>query len=166
MTVSRWHSSSRDSLRNSGDCIERHQWRVADLCRRLCQTCRIELRKELLLAALYHDEAERVIGDLPWPARQMYPALAEAYAKAEQAVLKDAGLVFDITPEEKTILALADSLDSWRWAVQHGGDDPAWWPVLRANRQRAAELGPRVKNWFDSFCEEVEKAANEDRAEV
>lgn len=152
MTVLRWHSHPLDSLRNSGDCIERHQWRVADLCRRICEACGICLRIELLLAALYHDEAERVIGDVPWSARQAYPELADACARVEKRVLAELGLAFDLTPDEWRVLRLADCADSWRWAVLHGdGANSAWGEFLGACRALARAVGTKAADWFDGF---------------
>jgi len=44
-----------------------------------------------LRAAMHHDEAERVLGDMPGPAKEAFPALAAAYAKAELSVLTEMG---------------------------------------------------------------------------
>lgn len=122
MTVNRWHCHPDERLRNSGDNIDLHQMRVAILC----NTFAIELglpddrRRELDFAAQHHDEAERVLGDMPGPAKDRFPALAAAYAKAELQILTERGLTWNLTRQEAAILHLADKIDGELWARRHG----------------------------------------------
>lgn len=120
MTVNRFHAHPNDRLRNSGDTIKRHQNRVALLCLRICSAIDARLSPDLSRAAKNHDAAEQVIGDMPGPAKERFPALAAAYAKAELEVLAEMGLTWTLTRQEADILALADKLDAWLWASRHG----------------------------------------------
>jgi 5'-deoxynucleotidase YfbR-like HD superfamily hydrolase len=70
MTVLRWHAHADHRLRNSGDDIHGHQCRVAMLCHSLAAYIGHPLHdSDLPHAALRHDEAERVLGDMPGPAK-------------------------------------------------------------------------------------------------
>lgn len=156
MTVNRWHSHPDARLRNSGDCIERHQWRVADLCRQICDALGQPVSRELLLAALYHDEAEREIGDLPRPARATFPALAAAYEQAAREIMQARGLVFDLTEAEEHILHFADRFDAWRWATSIGaGDCHEWRDEIAELRRMAAALGPAAVAWWHTAMAEL-----------
>ncbi len=65
----------------------------------------------LLMAALSHDLAEQVTGDIPYPTKRRIPALRRAVDDLEREVLTAYGLRFEILPMEQRILSLADSLD-------------------------------------------------------
>jgi 5'-deoxynucleotidase YfbR-like HD superfamily hydrolase len=92
MSVLRWHAHADHRLRSSGDDIHGHQCRVAMLCHSLAAYIGHPLHdSDLPHAALRHDEAERVLGDMPGPAKYRFPALADAYAEAEQQVLTEMG---------------------------------------------------------------------------
>ena len=121
-TVNRWHCHPDPGLRNSGDTIERHQHAVWSLCFDFSHLLKLPdaRRIELLFAARHHDEAERIVGDIPGPAKDRFPALAAAYAKAELDVLNDMGLNWSLTRQEADILHLADKLDGELWARKHG----------------------------------------------
>lgn len=120
--VARWHCYPDARLRNSGDTIERHQIEVERLCRQFSWALKLDTgrRAELLHAARHHDEAERVLGDLPGPAKARFPELAAAYEEAEREVLADMGLSWSLTPQEADILHLADKLEAELWARRHG----------------------------------------------
>lgn len=120
--VNRWHCHPDARLRNSGDTIERHQIQVESLCRKFSLVLKLDTgrRAELLHAARHHDEAERVLGDMPGPAKARFPALAAAYEEAEREVLADMGLSWSLTTQEADILHLADKLEAELWARRHG----------------------------------------------
>jgi 5'-deoxynucleotidase YfbR-like HD superfamily hydrolase len=62
----------------------------------------------LLKAALYHDLAEQVVGDIPSPAKRRFD-LGERLDKLERAVIEEAGIENPaLTDEEARILKLAD----------------------------------------------------------
>ena len=118
--TARWHT--HPVLCNSGDTIDLHQPRVALLCNTFATALGLpdDRRRELDFAAQHHDEAERVLGDMPGPAKDRFPALAAAYAKAELQVLTERGLTWNLTRQEAAILHLADKLDGELWARRHG----------------------------------------------
>ena len=121
-TVNRWHCHPDPRLRNSGDTIDRHQQAVWQLCYDFAHMLKLpdDRRVELLFAARHHDEAERIVGDLPGPAKARFPALAAAYEKAELEVLNDMGLNWSLTRQEADMLHLADKLEAELWARRHG----------------------------------------------
>jgi 5'-deoxynucleotidase YfbR-like HD superfamily hydrolase len=65
----------------------------------------------LLMAALTHDQAEQVDGDVPLPTKCKIPGLRAALEAMEQAVLKEYGFEFALTEVEKRALSIADALD-------------------------------------------------------
>lgn len=77
-------------------------------------------RKELLLAALAHDLAEHIVGDVSSPAKRRFPALKTALDAAEGTLLKDMGLDFEsgLTDFEHRILKIADMLDGMLFCVR------------------------------------------------
>jgi len=121
-TVNRWHCYPDERLRNSGDTIDAHQDRVALLCNQFSTAIGLtgDRRFWLFFAAGHHDEAEKVLGDMPGPAKERFPALAAAYAKAEREVLAEMGLQWTMTEQDAAILHLADKLDGELWARKHG----------------------------------------------
>lgn len=121
-TVNRWHCHPDARLRNSGDTTLRHQSEVARLCAVFASALQLHEDRayELDFAAWHHDEAEKIVGDLPGPAKDRFPALAAAYAKAELEVLNDMGLNWSLTRQEADILHLADKLDGELWAREYG----------------------------------------------
>jgi 5'-deoxynucleotidase YfbR-like HD superfamily hydrolase len=59
------------------------------------------------MAALAHDLAEHMVGDIPAPAKREL-GIGEQMNSLEDKLLKIANLTFEITDEEKRILKLAD----------------------------------------------------------
>lgn len=164
MTVLRWHADPSPALRNSGDTIDAHQKRVAALCLELAARVGLPLMgSDLLLAALHHDEAERILGDIPAPAKARFPELAAAYAQAEAQVMAELappGWRWKLSDEEAAILRLADRADAWRWAVTHGqGATEEWQQAKRECMAAAWAAGPDCAAWWESFVREVEGAA-------
>jgi len=126
-TVNRWHANADPRLRNGGDTIDAHQQRVATLCHSLAAHMGHPLiGSDLLLAARNHDEAERVLGDMPAPAKARFPELADAYAIAEREVLLSMGLDWTLTAKEEQMLHLCDKLDAYTFAVSRGVTGQEW----------------------------------------
>lgn len=79
-----------------------------------------EGRKEVILAALSHDLAEHLVGDVSSPTKRLYPELKNAVDLAENALLNNAQLNFEslLTSEEKRILKLADMFDGMMFCIR------------------------------------------------
>lgn len=159
MTVLRWHNNPNPALRNSGDCIEAHQKRVCDLCCEIAARIGLPLvGSDLPRAALHHDEAERVLGDMPNPAKAKYPELADAYKRAEKQVLAEMGHTWTLTAQEHAILRLADRADHWRWAVIHQAAHTDDWQQAKRDLYRMAwGISPECGAWWESFWQGVER---------
>ena len=81
---------------------------------------------DLLIAAASHDEAERILGDMPSPAKGRFAALADAYAQAERVVLDEMGLTWTLTAKEQQMLHLCDRLDAYMFAMSRGVTGQEW----------------------------------------
>lgn len=148
MNVLRWHAHEDHRLRNSGDTIDTHQSRVAIMCISLAAYIGHPLHNsDLVAAALRHDEAERVLGDMPSPAKDRFPALAAAYAKAEKQVLTEMGYNWTLTDQEQDMLTLCDKLDALNWARKHGVTGGEWDCALAKLRIMAHKLD--CTKWLD-----------------
>jgi 5'-deoxynucleotidase YfbR-like HD superfamily hydrolase len=75
--------------------------------------------KQLIMAALYHDVPEMVLGDIPATAKWAFPEVLQAFEKAEKKVMDDLGLSFVLTPEEKSRLKMADMLELVLYSHRH-----------------------------------------------
>ena len=90
------------------DTDARHSHGVAMLCYFLTDGAP---SVNLLMAALTHDLAEQVVGDIPYTAKRNIPGLKATCAAMEQEVLSKYGLAFTLTEAEQRTLRLADALD-------------------------------------------------------
>jgi hypothetical protein len=144
--INRWHSNPVAALRNSGDTVNAHARRVQTLCHGLAAHLGHPLiYSDLLRAALYHDAAEAVLGDMPSPAKERFPALAAAYEKAELAVLIEMGHTWNLTRLESDMLCLCDKLDALLWARHCQAADSDEWRQAEARLWvMAHKLGARV----------------------
>ena len=75
--------------------------------------------KQLIMAALYHDVPEIILGDIPATAKWDYPELHQAFERAEKKVMNDLGLNFVLTAEEKNRLKMADMLELVMYCHRH-----------------------------------------------
>ena len=75
--------------------------------------------KQLIMAALYHDVPELILGDIPATAKWDYPELHQAFERAEKKVMDDLGLNFVLTAEEKNRLKMADMLELIMYCHRH-----------------------------------------------
>lgn len=144
MTVNRWHSNPSYKLRNSGDTIDAHQRRVMNLCEEISGWRCTRPSLDLLLAALNHDAAEAIIGDMPSPAKKRFPKLGKEYEKAEKEVLASMGLIYDLSDIERAILKLADRLDAYLWVKKHDQEQletPEWIKAAKKIKLSAETLG-------------------------
>lgn len=150
MTVLRFHASQDDRLREYMDTISIHQLRVRHWCGEICASMGLEVSDDLDLAARYHDEAERVLGDTPGPAKARFWYLRWALAIAEWVVLREMGHSWRLSWLEKRILALADKADAWLIACRVGAaDDPEWVEAFAKLQRMADKLGT---DWLREFA--------------
>ena len=88
-------------------------------------------------------------GDMPGPAKDRFPALAAAYAKAELQVLTEMGYNWTLTRKENDMLTLCDKLDAWIWARDHGVTGGEWDCALANLRIMAHKLD--CTRWLDDY---------------
>lgn len=80
-------------------------------------TCHPAPSTALLRAALVHDAAERVVGDVPAPVKWLNSDLARDFRDLERRVLrKNLPGEIKLDAEDERWLASADTLDLWLWA--------------------------------------------------
>lgn len=95
-----------------GQNVGCHSYEVAMLCQLLEPGC----RKELILAALTHDIAEHVVGDVPAPTKRAtvgggHVTIGTLMEDLEDGVLADAQIyTSELTADEQRTLKLADYL--------------------------------------------------------
>jgi hypothetical protein len=143
----RWHTHPQ--LQDTGDTVATHQRRVTELCRDLAAFIRHPLHdSDLLYAAAKHDMAEAVLGDVPSPAKERFPALAAAYAKAELQVLTEMGLNWNLNRKEHDMLTLCDKLDAYEWARKCGVTGGEWDRALIRLWKLAYGIGPDAADWL------------------
>lgn len=102
--VKRYHTLRTIQQQN----VAEHSFGVAWLC---CLLANGTPSRHLLMAALRHDLAEHVTGDVPAPVKRSM-GLCERFAMVEYASMLDAG--FDhitLTKQEERILKLADTAE-------------------------------------------------------
>jgi len=139
--VNRWHSNPHSRLRNSGDTVLRHQWRVVELLTSLFHNA----PQAAIDYAASHDDHESVMGDIPSPEKaQWSEELRRLYEAREAEVRAQMGLP-SCPPEWAAQVAFCDRLDAYRWAAKHcpealhGGG----FPEMREDLLRQAEVfGP------------------------
>ena len=134
--TTRWHTNPH--LAQTCDRLDGHQGRVARLILALFP----DASRDLLIAALTHDDGESVTGDIPATTGKTAEQMgAEALARGEIW-----GLGFQLLARyERERLRLADKLDAYMWAEHHapavvldGGEwSEAWQEIVKL----AVELG-------------------------
>ena len=133
--VNRWHSNKH--LRNTGDTILRHQWRVVELLTSLWP----DAPRAAIDYAASHDEQEAQMGDIPSPEKaQWSEELRSLYAAREAEVRAQMGLP-SCPPEWAAQVAFCDRLDAYRWAAKHCPEalDSDGFPEMREDLLRQAE---------------------------
>jgi hypothetical protein len=126
--VRRWHTNH--ALAGTGDRVDAHSGRVA----RIILAWHPAPSLALLRAALTHDDGEIGTGDIPAPVKGlMTPDLAQMLDQMESlARFEIWGLDPELTEDEGLWLKLADRLDAYLWALDHGADvDAADWREMR-----------------------------------
>ena len=132
----RWHSNPH--LCHTVDPVGLHSSRVALIMLALWP----DTSREAIVAALMHDLAESVVGDLPPAGKSM---LANA-ATAERLIATQNGWHIALKDVDATRLRFADQLDAFMWADHHRATDTDEWHDAREMLVYQAErLGVRAK---------------------
>lgn len=99
----------------SKQTVAEHSWGVAILCQELMPDC----SKELLLAAMTHDCAEFVTGDIPAPFKWANPDIKDTIHSVEANIEFDWGISFGVglSEEEHRMLKLCDAFEGMRYCV-------------------------------------------------
>ena len=108
----RYHTVANQSERQP---VGAHSYAVSVLIDQLWP----DSTKQLIIAALYHDVPEIILGDIPATAKWAYPEIQQAFEKAEKKVFDDLGLIFVLSPEEKLRLKMADMLELVLYTHRH-----------------------------------------------
>ena len=135
--VNRWHSSPHSRLRNSGDTVLRHQFRVVELLTSFWP----DAPRAAIDYAASHDEQESVMGDIPSPEKQQWSAeLRRLYEAREAEVRAQMGLPH-CPPHWAAQVAFCDRLDAHRWVAKHCPEalHDGGFPELREDLLRQAE---------------------------
>jgi 5'-deoxynucleotidase YfbR-like HD superfamily hydrolase len=110
--------------------IAEHSWHIAMLLHIIYGQEEPGLRPVLLMAALCHDAAEFIVGDIPAPAKRHMdeilklgtegPTFKEAWGVMEENLLSKVGLDWDkfLTNEERRMLKFCDSLDGAFYCIR------------------------------------------------
>ncbi len=139
----RWHQNPR--MAHTGDTVGSHSDRVALI---ICEFWP-DASADLLKAAIYHDLAESIVGDLTPAAKELCPQ----HRIAENAAAVANGWRVALTPQDSLRLAWADKLDALWWADWHGqaiGED--WersreWLIYAAERMGIRDAMRREVGW-------------------
>lgn len=99
----------------------------------------------VMCAALMHDLAEHVTGDIPAPAKRAL-GIGEQFTAYEDDVLADYGVVYPtLTPEEQRVLKAADTLELLQFCAREirlGNTNMI--PVFNRGENYIAELGGAI----------------------
>lgn len=123
--VVRFHATPGvDKQKNS-----EHQWGVALIVSNIYPSC----SKELLLAAMTHDCAEIVTGDIPFTVKKGHPELKQVLSNIEFIHNTGMGIVFNLNDFEESVLKMADTLECMNFCVDQidMGHSKAWIPYNR-----------------------------------
>jgi Predicted hydrolases of HD superfamily len=95
------------------DTVASHSWGVAVLVDMLYGG---SAPAQVLRAALYHDVAEHVFGDIPSPAKRLFNN--EELRQREDQLMRDNGMFTILTDWERFVMKLADMLDGLTYCVE------------------------------------------------
>lgn len=107
--VERWHTLDTNRTQNVAD----HTYGVLHTLLFITEN---ECSRDLMVAAMFHDVAEHITGDIPHPFKQKLKTL---FDRMEDDVYDDMGInpFADITEEEKVILKQADLIEMGVWGT-------------------------------------------------
>jgi 5'-deoxynucleotidase YfbR-like HD superfamily hydrolase len=93
--------------------VATHSWRMAAILQSLWPDC----RKELVMAALFHDVSERVTGDVASPVKWANPALRMELNRVTMAEEERLGIRYQLDAEERNILTWLDRFEGCLYAL-------------------------------------------------
>jgi 5'-deoxynucleotidase YfbR-like HD superfamily hydrolase len=134
----RWHT--HPDLCHTVDPVGGHSERVALILLHFWP----DASRDLIIAAMMHDLAESITGDMPPSAKEMFPT----FDLMERHVAIAAGWHVDLSDTDQERLKFADKLDALMWAEHHRQADTSEWEVARVWLVRSAErMGVRDELW-------------------
>lgn len=136
----RWHANP--FLASSCDRLDGHQGRVA----RLCLAIWPDASRDLIIAALTHDDGESVTGDIPAiRAKSQDQNNAE---EAERIKLWWNTRLPRLSDDDERRLRFCDKLDAVMWMMHHAPQCKEYygWPeAIQSLNKKAKDLGLEVK---------------------
>lgn len=116
--------------------LSEHQWGVALLIQKFFPDC----HKHVILAALTHDSAELVTGDIPATTKWSVPEIRSLLEKMEQEVELEWGVDFALSKYEKYMLKSCDMIEGMRYCLK---------------RTTCGELRASIPfyAWYNHICE-------------
>lgn len=99
--------------------VSEHSWGVALLCQHFNPDC----SKALILAALTHDCAELVMGDMPASFKMDNPEVRPILTAYEKRIEKEWCIEFQLPDEELQLLKLCDAIEGMKYCLfrlRHG----------------------------------------------
>lgn len=135
--VNRWHSSPHSKLRNSGDTVYQHQFRV----QRLLMSLWPDVPQAAIDYAASHDDHEAQMGDIPSPEKQQWSAELRRLYEAREAEVRRRMDLPSCPPEWAAQVGFCDRLDAHRWVAKHCPEalHDGGFPELREDLLRQAE---------------------------
>lgn len=135
----RWHQNF--DLGHTDDPVGGHQGRTALLVLALFPEC----SRQLLAAALTHDQGEMAAADVSFDAKFNNPALKELLdgVEAGERDRQDMSYCDNLSSREEKILKMCDWLDAWLWMMRHARHLYArsdWQAQLRWGLEQAEQL--------------------------
>ncbi len=151
-TVTRFHIHRR-LLDHS---IGLHSWNVANIVQAVAPGC----RKEVILAAMWHDVPEYTTGDPPADFKYANPEIAAGYNRADLAVHEQIGTKLYLTAEERALLKWADIVDLAAQSLDEiEVGNRIYWPMFTRAIGLLGEKFPEV-----SLAQHAVEGGLEDRA--
>lgn len=142
--VNRWHAHPNPRLRNSGDTVGAHTYRVMILVRYFSARATPKwhvIGEKAMFVALAHDTGEAYTGDLPGPFKQDHPNLA---AQVDEEGRTWAGDDFEgQLPEVRELVNLCDKIDHYLFCKAHAPDlieKDEWVKLRKEIEARAPEI--------------------------
>jgi hypothetical protein len=114
--------------------VAAHSWGVAVILIRILPFC----SKNLLIAALFHDVAEKWTGDIPADAKWREPEVSALLKRVERDVEETLNISIGISDEEELILSGCDRLELLWFCVEQA----------RLGNQNMYVVFSRVMDWF------------------